>query len=329
MSQMIDQEVDGGSQERALFECAHLVLPWLRPADLAVTSLTCKTLNHIVNFITAIRASDASRGFENLPIPFVNAIDGQPYAYFIYTSTPILGIDSSLARQPWGSYPGSDSVYAWARDLVEGARGCECKRCNGELGCPCSNLDSPGLTRECGFSCRCGLECGNRTSQRGVSVRLKVVKHGRKGWGLHAGQLIPRAQFVTEYAGELLTTKETRRRQQIYDQLASGDRFSSALLVVREHLPSGKACMRLNIDATVIGNVSRFINHSCDGGNLSTVLVRSSGALLPRLCFFASRDIQEDEELTFSYGEIRLRSKGLQCFCGSSSCFGTLPSENT
>ncbi|KAL6965708.1 hypothetical protein U1Q18_036763, partial [Sarracenia purpurea var. burkii] len=181
-------------------QCAYLVLPWLHPADLAVTSVTCKTLNHIVNFITAIRVSDASRGFENLPIPFVNAINGQPYAYFIYTSTHILGIDYSLARQPWGSYPGSDSVYAWARDLVEDARGCECKRWNGELGCPCSNLDSLGLTRECGSSCRCGLECGNRTSQRGVSVRLKVVKHGRKGWGLHAGQLIPRAQFVTKYA---------------------------------------------------------------------------------------------------------------------------------
>lgn len=87
--------------------------------------------------------------------------------------------------------------------------------------------------------------------------------------------------------------------------------------------------MRINIDATRIGNVARFINHSCDGGNLSTVLMRSSGALLPRLCFFASRDIQEDEEITFSYGEIRLKSKGLQCFCGSSSCFGVLPSEST
>lgn len=98
--------------------------------------------------------------------------------------------------------------------------------------------------------------------------------------------------------------------------------FSSALLVVREHLPSGKACLRT-------GNVARFVNHSCDGGNLSTKLVRSSGSLFPRLCFFASKDIQVDEELTFSYGEIRKRPNGLPCFCNSPSCFGTLPSENT
>jgi len=126
-----------------------------------------------------------------------------------------------------------------------------------------------------------------------------------------------------------LTTKEARVRQKEYDELALSRGFSSALLVVREHLPSGKACLRINIDTTKVGNVGRFINHSCDGGNLSTVLVRSTGALLPRLCFFASKDIREGEELSFSYGEIRLRSNGLQCYCGASNCFGILPSEHT
>lgn len=120
-------------------------------------------------------------------------------------------------------------------------------------------------------------------------------------------------------------------RQEGYDQLLKGGHFSSALLVVREHLPSRKACLRLNIDATRIGNVARFINHSCDGGNLSTVLIRSTGAFLPRLCFFSSRDIGQDEELSFSYGEMRVRpdSEGSPCFCGASSCSGTLPSEHT
>lgn len=134
---------------------------------------------------------------------------------------------------------------------------------------------------------------------------------------------------MSAWIGELLTTKEARWRQQIYDGLASSPRNSSALLVIREHLPSGKACLRMNIDATRIGNIARFINHSCDGGNLSTTLVRSSGSILPRLCFFASKDIKEGEELAFSYGEIRARPRGLPCYCGSTSCFGILPSENT
>jgi [histone H3]-lysine36 N-dimethyltransferase SETMAR len=28
---------------------------------------------------------------------------------------------------------------------------------------------------------------------------------------------------------------------------------------LREHIPSGKACLRVNIDATRVGNVARFI----------------------------------------------------------------------
>ncbi|KAJ0735813.1 putative [histone H3]-lysine(4) N-trimethyltransferase chromatin remodeling SET family [Helianthus annuus] len=131
------------------------------------------------------------------------------------------------------------------------------------------------------------------------------------------------------FSGELLTTKEARRRQLTYDKLVSGSKRTFALLVVREHLPSGNACLRINIDATRIGNVARFINHSCDGGNLSTVLVRSSGALLPRVCFFASRDILKDEELTFSYGDAGVNPNGSKCFCGSSCCSGIMPSEHT
>lgn len=126
-----------------------------------------------------------------------------------------------------------------------------------------------------------------------------------------------------------MTTQEARKRQKKYDELASSSQFSAALLVVREHLPSGNVCLRINIDATRVGNVARFINHSCDGGNLSTVLVRDSGILVPRLCFFASRNILEGEELAFSYGEVRLKQNGLKCFCGSSGCLGALPSEDT
>ncbi|KAH0454287.1 hypothetical protein IEQ34_016211 [Dendrobium chrysotoxum] len=128
---------------------------------------------------------------------------------------------------------------------------------------------------------------------------------------------------------EFVTTEEARRRLQTYDELAFTNKLSPALLVVREHLPSGKACLRVNIDATKIGNVARFINHSCDGGNLTVVLVRNSGSFLPRLCFFAAVDISEGEELTFSYGDTHLRPNGLPCFCGKEACMGVLPSEET
>ncbi|KAL5547167.1 hypothetical protein UlMin_006854 [Ulmus minor] len=317
------------------FQCAELVLPWLTPSELANIALTSKPFYLLSKSITSRRSFDASRGFESPPIPFINLVDDHPYAFFFYTPSQILS-SQFPQRQSWGFVSASKTssvarIGALSVSLVdesgENVSGCGCERCGD--GCSCLRFGGLGdVVSECGPSCGCELECGNRLTQRGVSVLLKIVKDKRKGWCLYADESIPRGQFICEYAGELLTTEEARKRQQTYDELVSGARFSSALLVVREHLPSRKVCLRLNIDATRIGNVARFINHSCDGGNLSTVLVRSSGTLLPRLCFFASEDIKEDEEMTFSYGGERLR-KGSPCFCGSSCCFGCLPLEHT
>ncbi|XP_062113643.1 histone-lysine N-methyltransferase SUVR3 isoform X2 [Humulus lupulus] len=330
------QENDNPNNSSLFFRCADLLLPWLTPTELANASLTCKTLNHIAKSVTARRCSDASRSLEKLPIPCSNSVDDQLYPYFFYTPSQIPP-SQFPQRQSWGSISAADPSSTgrfgveWV-SLVDESGGCDCERCgdDGHYRCPCLRFDGlEDLVSECGPSCGCELECGNRLTQREVSVLLKIVKDSKKGWCVCSAQSISKGQFICEYAGELLITNEARKRHQEYDKLASGGGFSSALLVVREHLPSGKACLRLNIDATRMGNVARFINHSCDGGNLSTVLVRSSGSLLPRLTFFASKNIKENEELTFSYGGVRLRRNGSPCFCGSSSCFGWLPSEDT
>ncbi|KAF9595710.1 hypothetical protein IFM89_003452, partial [Coptis chinensis] len=321
------------------FQCADLLLPWLSPLDLASSSLTCKFLHQISKQITISRSLDASQNLETHPIPFINNTpDSEPYSYFVYTPCQILQL--SNPSQQWGCFNSSIYLKQTVSSLltIEDGFGCDCEGiCSGDE-CVCCRLkpefDSEfgfeyEVMSECGERCVCDLSCRNRLTQNGVSVRLRVVKDGRKGWGLHAGEFIRQGEFVCEYAGELLTTAEARCRQQKYDELAASGKCPSALLVVREHLPSGKACLRVNIDATKVGNIARFINHACDGGNLLTVLVRNSGMLFPRLCFFTSRDVLEGEELVFSYGDVRLSPNGLRCYCGSSYCFGFLPSENT
>lgn len=52
------------------------------------------------------------------------------------------------------------------------------------------------------------------------------------------------------------------------------------------------------IDATIKGNISRFINHSCDP-NAETQKWTVNGEL--RIGFFSTRTIQPDEEITFDY----------------------------
>lgn len=69
--------------------------------------------------------------------------------------------------------------------------------------CTCSRFDGleDVVVRECGPSCGCGSECGNRSTQRGVSVKLKIVRDSNKGWSLCADDFIPTGRFVCEYAG--------------------------------------------------------------------------------------------------------------------------------
>ena len=63
--------------------------------------------------------------------------------------------------------------------------------------------------------------------------------------------------------------------------------------MLREWLPSGTAVVRLNIDATHRGNLARFFNHACDGGNLQLLLGRR-GMACNRLCCGAAarRELQ-------------------------------------
>jgi histone-lysine N-methyltransferase SETMAR len=84
---------------------------------------------------------------------------------------------------------------------------------------------------------------------------------------------LPRGAFVCDYTGEYLNTSDARARLAAYDAAGAGH----ALLVARVVLPSATSALRLNIDATRRGNVARFVNHSCDGGNLEAVLVMAKG----------------------------------------------------
>ena len=86
------------------------------------------------------------------------------------------------------------------------------------------------------------------------------------------------------------------------------------------------------IDPTIIGNIGRYINHSCDP-NLSKHLVRVD-TMYPRVALVAKKDITAGTELTFDYGsqENKYSSSnseesipGKKCFCKSEKCQGFLP----
>lgn len=89
-----------------------------------------------------------------------------------------------------------------------------------------------------------------------------------------------------EYVGEVLDAKDFRRRAKDYSKDKNRHYYFMAL-------KSDQI-----IDATMKGNISRFINHSCDP-NAETQKWTVNGEL--RIGFFNRRFVAAGEEITFDY----------------------------
>jgi len=71
-----------------------------------------------------------------------------------------------------------------------------------------------------------------------------------------------------------------------------------------------------------MGNCSRFVNHSCDPNMQNyQVWIENLDRRLPRIAFFARRDIKPGEELVFDYKyETGAAKQRLLCYCGAANC---------
>lgn len=244
------------------------------------------------------------------------------------------------------------------QDLFESepSEGCKCKNSDEKrscsitnVGCCClkssANYDSKGLLintsgpiYECWDACLCSKSrCLNRVVQKGPISYLSVKETGdRKGFGIYTTKFIPSGTFVCEYAGEVIGESEAERRN-------FGDhnhQQHNYIYWIRENYGQNQPVQTI-IDPTVIGNIGRYLNHSCEA-NLAVFPVRVE-SLVPRIALFALRDIHVDEELTFDYGiqknsadgKLALdcgiqkssagESKLKLCLCQSNSCQGKLP----
>lgn len=188
---------------------------------------------------------------------------------------------------------------------------------------------------ECNTMCHCGEMCQNRVVQQGLQFQLEVFKTAEKGWGLRTLEFIPKGRFVCEYAGEVIDVQEARKRIQLQTSCDS-----NYMIAIREHLYDGTT-LETFVDPTYIGNVGRFLNHSCEP-NLFMVPIRID-SMVPKLALFADHDICADEELTYDYSgryhnflpieEQSSKREGKEskkpCFCRTKSCAGFLPYDSS
>ena len=192
---------------------------------------------------------------------------------------------------------------------------------------------------ECNDTCSCQPAlCSNRVVQRGPSPHLTVGEVKGKGWAVFTDRDLHQGEFVCEYAGEVIGEEEARARWRRQLESNTGNyimvlrEFSGPVLVCKTFVdPTGRRDKwRLPCDCfvSVIGNIGRYLNHSCEP-NLRMIPVRSD-CLVPHLALFTSRPVEAGQELTYLYGDSSSDGVGAPtlrtaCLCNSQSCKKYLP----
>ena len=128
---------------------------------------------------------------------------------------------------------------------------------------------------------------------------LTVSKSMVDGKGCFATIRFRKGRKIAEYAGERISQREAARR-----------------IRGRRRLRICEVEVGWNIDGSVGGNGTQYINHSC-APNCFTRTMHG------HLIFFALRDIEPGEEITVDYVS-SYHSDRTRCRCGAPTCRGTI-----
>ncbi|KAF3327254.1 histone-lysine N-methyltransferase, H3 lysine-9 specific SUVH1-like isoform X2 [Carex littledalei] len=286
---------------------------------------------------------DLSLGKESIPVIVVNEVDDEPEPNnFVYAITTVLEPTNEQTR----------------RENNKLRAGCKCKKMciPGRAGCYCESenggwlpYSSSGLLTkrlpmlyECGSGCECTINCQNRVTERGIKLHFEVFRTENRGWGLRSWDPIRAGSFVCEFVGEHLENlypdcKELVLNEYVFCATHPGKKamkWNLGMELAREgeekyyYEPEPKPVPV--ISAKFVGNMSRFINHSCDP-NLFWQLVRYRQweGRYTHVMFFALKHIPPLTELTYDYnGDIEwswgrgFRAKTKRCLCGAANCRG-------
>ncbi|GIX61361.1 SET domain-containing protein [Babesia caballi] len=122
-----------------------------------------------------------------------------------------------------------------------------------------------------------------------ASKRLEVRNSPIHGFGLFVKDHIAAGEPVVEYVGELIRDLVADRREEVYAKEQGGD-GSCYMFRVDEHLI---------VDATRMGSMSRFINHSCQPNCFCRVVTCDNNQ--KHIIVFAKVDLHVGDEVTYDY----------------------------
>ncbi|KJH52976.1 SET domain protein [Dictyocaulus viviparus] len=188
---------------------------------------------------------------------------------------------------------------------------CFCRGNN--LDCSDGRCDNRAMFTECPKNCLGkGNDCKNRRFAKREYAAVQAFYTGpSKGFGVQATAPIKKGQFIIEYVGEVVSSEEFAKRLKRYGRDPSHTHhymFEIGSMI---------------IDATKKGNCSRFMNHSCEPNAVCEKwYVPRTPCAIDRIGFFAKRDIELGEEITFDYQFENYGREAQRCFCGAAACSG-------
>lgn len=106
---------------------------------------------------------------------------------------------------------------------------------------------------------------------------------GGKGWGLRTLVDVQKGTFICEYVGEILTLSEHYLRYQTSLQYCAYTMILDAGWASSKEIKDDKD-KPLCLDASVYGNVARFINHRCYCSIIITCTEVMFKAYQPEIC---------------------------------------------
>uniref|UniRef100_A0A0X3P3I7 Histone-lysine N-methyltransferase, H3 lysine-36 and H4 lysine-20 specific n=1 Tax=Schistocephalus solidus TaxID=70667 RepID=A0A0X3P3I7_SCHSO len=203
-------------------------------------------------------------------------------------------------------------------------------RCSNVLNnCECTPQICSILTR------KPSTDCGNRPFSTQPS--LTVFRTANRGFGLKLLERVKKNAFVVEFIGEVIGVLEANKRLSAGIVAYTSQHSRSNASTVTNSTPAASSenapmtfLLRLTpelvIDAQRVGNMARFVNHSCEP-NLEAKCYNVNGRL--RMGLFALSALEEKEELTLDYRRSFFLDAGLTgsksiCLCGADTCVGSL-----
>jgi hypothetical protein len=133
------------------------------------------------------------------------------------------------------------------------------------------------------------------------------------GWGLFAKVCFPKNSMIIEYMGETIRQCIADIKEREYEDNGIGSCYMFRLDFERI------------VDATTVGCMARFMNHSCSPNCYAKVILVTDdlGVSDNKIIIFASKEIAAGDEITYDY-KFPVEDGSLRCSCGAPNCIGRM-----